>query len=116
MNVDEQKDEQVPVRPTSYSLQVPVIFAGQEVRELYFKPTSRAFRGYEQKVTRSVTGAGEEITVTAAPFEASRVMCRMAGQVEAFADQLDPADMMALAGMLPLFFVTGPPTGKTSSR
>lgn len=112
MNEHETGEVQAPQPPESYELVCPITLAGQEVRELRFRPTARAFRGFEQKVSQSADG----ITVTSNPYAAAVVACKMAGQPEAFADQLHPADMVALSGIALSFLAAGPPTGRTPSR
>lgn len=108
----EKQDESVPAPPERYKLLFPVTFAGQTVEELVFKPTARAFKGYEQRVTQD----GSSITVTNNPYAAAVVACKMAGMVEAFAEQLHPADMTMLSGIANSFLAPGPGTGKTPSR
>jgi len=89
-------------------LKYPVSFGSETIEELTLKPSAGAFRGFSQK-------AGADGSVAYAPYDLAVVAMKMAGQPNAVADKLHPADMQTLAQEVLGFLADGQTTGSEPS-
>lgn len=92
-----------------YTLKFPVQFGSETVTTLDLKPSAGAFKGFKQEVD-------PDGGVVFDPYASALVAVRMSGRPEAFAKELHPADMMALATVAMRFFSDGLEAGSAPSE
>lgn len=90
------------------TLKYPIQFGSSEITELTLKPSAGAYKGFSQK-------GSPDGTVTFSPYDCAVVAMKMAGQPNAVADKLHPADMQTLAQEVMAFLVDDQTTGSEPS-
>lgn len=102
-------EEAVEELPDSYTLKFPVQFGTEQIEELSLKANGRAMQGFKVQ-----TGADGGVVFE--PYRFAELGLKLAGQPRAVVDKMHPCDQFGLGMVAMGFFVSGPATGKGSSR